>query len=209
MQGRDFGMECSVMGRRGSNSGVMRDSIKLNESDRRALLDRLALHDAVSLDRAGREQKRLKVPSNITIEVVLTHPGGGEVHVRAVVKDVSKTGLGMLYGGFLHHGTRVAVRFIGDDRNALIVQGARVVRCVHVQGPVHDIGMKFDAEVPVDSLFGLVDDRAGDDDSPQAAAYAQLDSMCNDIVRLVRSRNSFAEIAELAKRLGEAAENAK
>lgn len=197
------------MGRRGSNSGVMRDSIKLNESDRRALLDRLALHDAVSLDRAGREQKRLKVPSNITIEVVLTHPGGGEVHVRAVVKDVSKTGLGMLYGGFLHHGTRVAVRFIGDDRNALIVQGARVVRCVHVQGPVHDIGMKFDAEVPVDSLFGLVDDRAGDDDSPQAAAYAQLDSMCNDIVRLVRSRNSFAEIAELAKRLGEAAENAK
>lgn len=209
MQGRDFGMECSVMGRRGSNSGVMRDSIKLNESDRRALLDRLALHDAVSLDRTGREQKRLKVPSNITIEVVLTHPGGGEVHVRAVVKDVSKTGLGMLYGGFLHHGTRVAVRFIGDDRNALIVQGARVVRCVHVQGPVHDIGMKFDAEVPVDSLFGLVDDRAGDDDSPQAAAYAQLDSMCNDIVRLVRSRNSFAEIAELAKRLGEAAENAK
>lgn len=197
------------MGRRGSNSGVMRDSIKLNESDRRALLDRLALHDAVSLDRAGREQKRLKVPSNITIEVVLTHPGGGEVHVRAVVKDVSKTGLGMLYGGFLHHGTRVAVRFIGDDRNALIVQGAHVVRCVHVQGPVHDIGMKFDAEVPVDSLFGLVDDRAGDDDSPQAAAYAQLDSMCNDIVRLVRSRNSFAEIAELAKRLGEAAENAK
>ncbi len=197
------------MGRRGSKSGVMRDSIKLNESDRRALLDRLALHDAVSLDRTGREQKRLKVPSNITIEVVLTHPGGGEVHVRAVVKDVSKTGLGMLYGGFLHHGTRVAVRFIGDDRNALIVQGARVVRCVHVQGPVHDIGMKFDAEVPVDSLFGLVDDRAGDDDSPQAAAYAQLDSMCNDIVRLVRSRNSFAEIAELAKRLGEAAENAK
>lgn len=202
-------MACSVIGRQGSISGVMRDSIKLNESDRRTLLDRLALHDAVSLDRAGREQKRLKVPSNITIEVVLTHPGGGEVHVRAVVKDVSKTGLGMLYGGFLHHGTRVAVRFIGDDRNALIVQGARVVRCVHVQGPVHDVGMKFDAEVPVDSLFGLVDDRAGDEDSPQAAAYAQLDSMCNDLVRLVRSRNSFTEIAELAKKLGEAAENAK
>lgn len=209
MQGRDFGKERSVIGRRWSIRGVMRDSIKLNESDRRALLDRLALHDAVSLDRAGREQKRLKVPSNITIEVVLTHPGGGEVHVRAVVKDVSKTGLGMLYGGFLHHGTRVAVRFIGDDRTALIVQGARVVRCVHVQGPVHDIGMKFDAEVPVDSLFGMVDDRSGDDDSPQAAAYAQLDSMCNDLVRLVRSRNSYAEIAELAKKLGEAAENAK
>ncbi|NUQ52462.1 MAG: PilZ domain-containing protein [Phycisphaerales bacterium] len=184
----------------------MRDSIKLNDSERRALLERLALHDAVSLERSSREHKRLKVPSNITIEVILTHPGGGEVHVRAVVKDVSKTGLGMLYGGFLHHGTRVAVRFIGDDRNALIVQGAKVVRCVHVQGPVHEIGMRFDAEVPVDSLFGLVDDRAGDDDSPQAAAYAQLDSMCNDIVRLVRSRNSFAEIAELAKRLGEAAE---
>ncbi|MFO0834823.1 MAG: PilZ domain-containing protein [Phycisphaerales bacterium] len=187
----------------------MRDSIKLNESDRRALLDRLALHDAVSLERASREQKRLKVPSNITIEVVLTHPGGGEVHVRAVVKDVSKTGLGMLYGGFLHHGTRVAVRFIGEDRNALIVQGARVVRCVHVQGPVHDVGMKFDAEVPVDSLFGMVDDRAGDDDSPQAAAYAQLDTLCNDVHRLVRSRAAFAEIAALAKNLCEAAENAK
>lgn len=209
MQWRDSGMECSVIGRRWSIRGVMRDSIKLNESDRRALLDRLALHDAVSLERASREQKRLKVPSNITIEVVLTHPGGGEVHVRAVVKDVSKTGLGMLYGGFLHHGTRVAVRFIGEDRNALIVQGARVVRCVHVQGPVHDVGMKFDAEVPVDSLFGMVDDRAGDDDSPQAAAYAQLDTLCNDVHRLVRSRAAFAEIAALAKNLCEAAENAK
>lgn len=182
----------------------MRDSIKLNESDRRALLDRLALHDAVSLERVGREQKRLKVPTNISIEVVLTHPGGGEVHVRAVVKDVSKTGLGMLYGGFLHHGTRVAVRFVGDDRHALIVQGAKVVRCVHVQGPVHDIGMKFDAEVPVESLFGLVDDRAGDDD-PQSEAYAQLDTLCNSVLRLIRGRGSFAEIADIAKKLGEAA----
>lgn len=183
----------------------MRDSIKLNESDRRALLERLALHDAVSLERAGREQKRLKVPSNISIEVVLTHPGGGEVHVRAVVKDVSKTGLGMLYGGFLHHGTRVAVRFVGEDRSALIVQGARVVRCVHVQGPVHDIGIRFDAEVPVESLFGLVDDRAGDDDNPQAEAYTQLDTLCHDMLRLIRARGSFSEIADIATKMSEAA----
>lgn len=183
----------------------MRDSIKLNDGERRALLERLALHDAVSLERSSREHKRLKVPSNITIEVVLTHPGGGEVHVRAVVKDVSKTGLGMLYGGFLHHGTRVAVRFIGDDRNALIVQGARVVRCVHVQGPVHDVGMRFDAEVPVDSLFGLVDDRAADDD-PNAGAYAELDASCAELHRLIRSRHDFSKIAEAARKLGEAAE---
>lgn len=183
----------------------MRDSIKLNDSERRALLERLALHDAVSLERSSREHKRLKVPSNITIEVVLTHPGGGEVHVRAVVKDVSKTGLGMLYGGFLHHGTRVAVRFIGDDRTALIVQGARVVRCVHVQGPVHDIGMKFDAEVPVDSLFGLVDDRAADDD-PSAGAYSELDAFCANLHRLIRSRHDFTEIAGAARKLAEAAE---
>ncbi|MCC6971686.1 MAG: PilZ domain-containing protein [Phycisphaerales bacterium] len=186
-------------------AALMRDSIKLNDGERRALLERLALHDAVSLERSSREHKRLKVPSNITIEVVLTHPGGGEVHVRAVVKDVSKTGLGMLYGGFLHHGTRVAVRFIGDDRNALIVQGARVVRCVHVQGPVHDVGMRFDAEVPVDSLFGLVDDRAADDD-PNAGAYAELDASCAELHRLIRSRHDFSKIAEAARKLGEAAE---
>lgn len=189
----------------GGLDGVMRDSIKLNESDRRALLDRLALHDAVSLERAGREQQRLKLPSNITIEVVLTHPGGGDVHVRAVVKDVSKSGLGMLYGGFVHHGTRVAVRFVGDDRTALIVQGGKVVRCVHVQGPVHELGIRFDADVPVESLLGLVDDRTGDDGDPRVEAYARLDTMCNDALRLIRARGSLTEIAELARKLGEAA----
>jgi len=187
-------------------AALLRDSIKLNESERRVLLERLALHDSVSLDRSSREQKRVRPPSTITIEAIVTHPSGGEVHVRAVVKDVSKTGLGMLYGGFLHHGTRVAIRFLGEDGNALIVQGARVVRCVHVQGPVHDVGMKFDAEVPVDSLFGLVDDRAGDD-HPHASVYAELDQLCTQVHRLVRGRASFAEIAELAGKLAHAARN--
>lgn len=185
---------------------MIRDSISLSASERRALLERLALHELASPAQAGTDQKRIQPPPNISVETILTHPGGGEVHVRAVVRDVSKTGMGMLYGGYLHHGTRVIVRFVGDDCTALIVQGAKVVRCNHVQGLVHDVGMKFDTELPVESLFGLADDPAGDDDSPQAASYAQLDTLCNDLHQLIRSRNSFAEIAELAKRLGEAAE---
>ncbi|MBL8761423.1 MAG: PilZ domain-containing protein [Phycisphaerae bacterium] len=183
----------------------MRDSIKLNESETRAILERLALHDAASLDRAEREAKRLRLPSNMSIEIVLTHPGGGEVHVRAVVKDVSRTGMGILYGGFLHHGTRVLVRFIGDDRTALIVQAGKVNRCVHVQGPVHDVGIKFDAPVSVESLFGLVDDRAGECD-PDAAAYAELDRLANDAHKLVRGRGGVDEIARAARALADAAE---
>lgn len=182
---------------------MLRDSIKLNESERRALLERLAMHDAASPERSQRKAKRVRLPSAFMIEVVLTHPGGGEVHVRAVVKDVSKTGLGILYGGFLHQDTRVLVRFIGDDQTALIVQGARVVRCVHLQGSVHDVGIKFDSEVPLDSLFGLVDDEAGG--ATTSKVYAELDGSCNAALRLIRSRSGFADIAEAAKKLADVA----
>ncbi len=66
--------------------------------------------------------------------------------------------------------------------------------------------MKFDAELPVDSLFGLVGDRAGDD-NPQAAVYAQLDALCNDLLRRIRSNSGLPEIASLAKAITEAAQN--
>ncbi len=114
---------------------MIRDSISLSPSERRALLERLTLHELTRQSPSGNDQKRIQPPPNISVETILTHPGGGEVHVRAVVRDVSKTGMGMLYGGFLHHGTRAAVRFVGDDRSPLIVQSATVVRCVHVQAP--------------------------------------------------------------------------
>lgn len=182
----------------------MRDSISLSASERRALLERLALHELTRHAPSGADQKRIQPPPNISVETILTHPGGGEVHVRAVVRDVSKTGMGMLYGGFLHRGTRAAVRFVAEDRSPLIVQGATVVRCVHVRGPVHDVGMKFDAELPVESLFGLGGDRA-DNDSPQAAADARLVTLCGELHRLIRSSMDLAQIAALAKEISEAA----
>ncbi len=90
------------------------------------------------------------------------HPGGSEVFIRVGPRDISELGMGFLHGGYLHCGTTCEfVLQLNSGETMPIV--ASVVRCDHVSGRVHDVGIAFAA--PVD-MSGVKDVQANETAAP-------------------------------------------
>jgi len=80
------------------------------------------------------------------IEVHVFHPGGSIVKIRVSAKDLSATGLGFMHRGFLYDNTKCEVHLPSLLGEPEVVVG-RVVRCVHREGSMHEVGLKFDKPI--------------------------------------------------------------
>jgi hypothetical protein len=87
------------------------------------------------------------VGGSVLIEVM--HPGGSRVRYLVRPRNLSRSGLGFLHGNFIYTGTRCVVMLL-TRRGVSTPCTARVVRCRHIQGKVHGLGIKFDR--PLDNL---------------------------------------------------------
>jgi hypothetical protein len=93
-----------------------------------------------------------RLGGSVIIEVV--HPGGSRVRYIVRPRNLSRSGLGFLHGNFIYTGTRCVVMLMTQD-GAAIPCNARVVRCRHIQGKVHGLGIKFDK--PLKNLGDYLD----------------------------------------------------
>jgi two-component system chemotaxis response regulator CheY len=87
----------------------------------------------------GRERTHYRVG-----EVALTihQPGGGKGYFRAYTRDLSGSGIGLLYGGFLHERTIVDLQLMTTMGEKRTVRG-RVTACRHIAGKIHGVGITF------------------------------------------------------------------
>jgi CheY-like chemotaxis protein len=76
------------------------------------------------------------------IRLQITHPGGGTIDCTVPARDLSASGISLLYWGFLHAGTEVRVTLPVDAGGEELVDGY-VAWCRHVVGPHHLIGLRF------------------------------------------------------------------
>lgn len=76
----------------------------------------------------------------ITIEVA--QPGGMKSSLRYAVRNLSSTGIGFLHSSFIHNGTLCTVH-LPDLEGNIHPTMAKVVRCQHFKGIVHEIGLLF------------------------------------------------------------------
>lgn len=94
-----------------------------------------------------REFSRWPFP-NTSVPVKLIHPGGNEVELRLACRNLSRGGVGLLHGAFVHPGSRLAVylprRAGGEQR----IEGT-VARCLHREGIIHEVGVRFDEPVAI------------------------------------------------------------
>lgn len=109
-----------------------------------AILDKLDAADD-SKFRNRRQAPRYSF-RRLDVPVRIFHPGGTVAFKAVATRNLSSSGTGALYTGFLHIGTKVEVtlsrRGGGDD----VVPG-KVVFCVHVSGAFHAVGIRFDSKV--------------------------------------------------------------
>lgn len=105
-------------------------------------------------------KRRLKRWSLQQQKVVLTivHSNDRKTHGVAMPRNISKMGAAVLYGCFVHPGSRcfVSLRCVDGSTQSI---AATVVHCHHVKGRLHDLGLAFGTAVnPQDFFIVLGDD---------------------------------------------------
>jgi len=81
-----------------------------------------------------------------TVTAKFFHPGGSESSFTVACRNLSAGGIGILHRTFLYKGTKCAL-LLPDTQGKLVNVPGKVVRCNHVQGTIHELGVEFDEPV--------------------------------------------------------------
>jgi CheY-like chemotaxis protein len=103
---------------------------------------------------AARSKRRLKRWSLQQQKVILTivHPNDTKTHGVAMPRNISKKGAAVLYGCFVHPGSRCFLSLRCVDGTTQSV-AATIVHCRHVKGRLHDLGLAFETAVNPRDFF--------------------------------------------------------
>ncbi|MCB9840379.1 MAG: response regulator [Phycisphaeraceae bacterium] len=86
------------------------------------------------------------------VEMRIDQSGGTGISSSSTVKvacrNLSRGGMSIIHGSFIHVGSAVTI-FLKNRESSMVPIAGSVVRCRHVKGMVHELGIKFNA--PIDS----------------------------------------------------------
>lgn len=131
---------------------INRNTLRLNQRELQQLLE--------LLDQQGNTQEvpeREFARTNYRIEAVqltVKHNAGNNVTLPVATRNISRGGIAVLHSSFIHNRTPVEVTLHMPDGTVLTSTG-KVVRCNHLTGRVHEIGIKFDQQISTRDLLGL------------------------------------------------------
>lgn len=127
----------------------------LEESERDRLLDDLDRNSTPGGPGSRRASERHTFrQSNLPVTIV--HPAGGETWFLAQARNLSATGLAVIHTGYIHAGSRCRVVLHSRANESVSVKG-RVVRCRHLAGIIHELGIHYDMPIDIESFTGSND----------------------------------------------------
>ncbi|MBL9031760.1 MAG: response regulator [Phycisphaerae bacterium] len=100
-----------------------------------------------------RETHRWPFPSQ-GIRIAMNQPGGSESSLYYACRNLSSGGLGVLHSAYVHPGTTCTVYLPMPNRGEHPIEGT-VVRCRHVRGAVHEVGIRFKESIKVREALTL------------------------------------------------------
>jgi len=119
-----------------------RDALRLSERQQRALL---AYLDAQAGDTLDLDDQRIDQRFDFSSSAVLVRigqPGGTSGTFIVRPRNLSRTGMGFLHGGFCYPGSPCEVLLPTCDDARAVLSG-RIIRCRHVRANVHELGLQF------------------------------------------------------------------
>ena len=130
-----------------SKEGPVR-SIKLSPQQITKLMAELDRAAAASGNEQGCRQHE-RFPCRADAVIVKIEPTGLSPKQFVVpIRNISEGGVAFLHNTMLHHGTHCAIYVLLEKGRSFKTSG-RVARCRHLQGMMHEVGLKFDVEVPL------------------------------------------------------------
>jgi CheY-like chemotaxis protein len=79
---------------------------------------------------------------NACIALTVVHPGGSNSVFNVACRNLSSGGIGILHSSYMHKGTRCFISLPRTDGQKVSMEGT-IVRCSHVSGTIHEIGIQF------------------------------------------------------------------
>lgn len=142
------GLACDIWSRilQGSRDKPVVDALRMSENERQELMAKLDRKAASFRGMEARLEDRLPYAASAGVMLTLQHPGGSIANYLVRPRNLSKCGVGFLHGNFVHVGSRCQVYLARLDGQREPITGT-VVRCCHVQGLVHEVGVRFDSSI--------------------------------------------------------------
>ncbi len=149
-------------------------TLRLSDKELKAVLDRL---DTAVDDSHRRKRRSERFEYRLKGCVVTPHFTGKEISTAYLVpsRDISAGGMSFLHGGFIYPGTRCTLQLITKSGTWKNLE-AKVIRCDHVSGAVHEVGVEFDAAIdPAEYCSNALKTRVLlVEDDPSTARLAKL-----------------------------------
>lgn len=170
--------------------------LRLPEAMVKALTEAVSRVEDTEENIRQRADRRRALPDTVRVIAQVDQLGGTSQTQVATVRDLSEGGLAMLWGTFLHPGTRCSFTVVCmETREPLLHAAASVVRCSHLKGSVHDVGVKFDEPIELARVPGA---------TPQAhEAESSLEELAKDLLAAVQSRAETRRIEGILLRFFE------
>ena len=105
------------------------------------------LESSAPSKQAGRVFSRWRFREK-SVAVRIAQPGGSDAQTRMACRNLSQQGIGLLHRSYIHIGTQCVITIPHPTKGDQEYPGT-VVRCLHVSGMVHEIGIKFDEDIPL------------------------------------------------------------
>ena len=141
------------------------DTLKLNQKQHQTIAQ--FLEERSKLDERRRVKRRFRFINPQGLLLAVIHPGGSMVSYRVMPRDLSELGLGFLHGNFLYPGSSCRLDLRGKDGTTQPIC-AKVVRCDHITGRIHDVGIAFDKPIDVSHFLDLAEVKEGVVEKPKA-----------------------------------------
>lgn len=146
------------------------DTLRLKPEEQQIVTQFLASRTREPERRRAARRGRFTNPAGLIIRV--THPGGTVVAYRIRPRDMSELGMGFLHGNFLYPGSGCRLDLRRRDGEGIAML-ARVARCDHITGRVHDVGIEFNEPIDLALFADLeMDEPAAPDLTPPKARPA-------------------------------------
>lgn len=86
--------------------------------------------------------------ANERLTVEVQHAGGNHLTLALAARNISSGGVGLLHNAYMHPGTACTVNLPQIvDRSAYTPVAGKVVRCRHVRGVIHEVGIRFESPI--------------------------------------------------------------
>ncbi|MFN0010982.1 MAG: response regulator [Phycisphaerales bacterium] len=132
-------------------SAIPSNTLRLGEAD----LGRIRgdLDTAGAGNDSKRDHLRWPFPAN-AVKMEVRHPGGQATLLAYACRNLSCGGMSLLHSSYVHVGTLCTVHLPRANGTVAQVAG-KIVRCRHVKGTVHEIGVAFKGVVNISEFIRL------------------------------------------------------